>query len=151
MIYNFMIGRLPLAVFSLGTFTSAAPSRTTSSSTTQMQDSRARDFSGMGLRSPVSWAKPTTSEDDTVFSNVSVMPTERSSKNSVRSGGRFIRALTIDALLLGRHRAPGPRSTRIVPVFHALFQKRVARRALELLIVRAEFAGGHFLFGIDGK
>src|SRR5262249_9618904 len=45
----------------------------------------------MGLRSPVSCAKPTTSEDDTVFSSVSVMPTDRSSKNSVRSGGRFIR------------------------------------------------------------
>src|SRR5215468_12645409 len=44
----------------------------------------------MGLRSPVSCAKPTTSEDDTVFSSVSVMPTDRSSKNSVRSGGRFI-------------------------------------------------------------
>src|SRR5579884_2239013 len=44
----------------------------------------------IGLRSPVSCAKPTTSEDDTVFSSVSVMPTARSSKNSVRSGGRFV-------------------------------------------------------------
>src|SRR5262252_1433246 len=106
----------------------------------------------MGLRSPVSWAKPTTSEDDTVFSNVSVMPTERSSKNSVRSGGRFIRAFFAGALLLvRRHRTSGPRPTRIVSVGHALFQKSIARRTLELLIVSAEFTGRHFLFGIDRK
>src|SRR5215831_9494772 len=39
----------------------------------------------MGLRSPVSCAKPTTSDDAMVFASVSVMPTERSSKYSVRS------------------------------------------------------------------
>src|SRR5215469_868476 len=52
----------------------------------------------MGLRSPVNCAKPTTSEDDTVFSSVSVMPTDRSSKNSVRSGGRFMRQDDYDVL-----------------------------------------------------
>jgi hypothetical protein len=44
----------------------------------------------IGFLSPVSWAKPTTSDDATVFSKVSVMPTDRSSKNSVRSGGRLL-------------------------------------------------------------
>src|SRR5579883_1112930 len=43
----------------------------------------------IGLRSPVSCAKPTTSDDDTVLVSRSAMPTERSSKNKVRSGGRF--------------------------------------------------------------
>src|SRR5579872_5356070 len=46
----------------------------------------------MGFRSPVSCAKPTTSEEDTVLLNRSVMPTDRSSKNNVRSGCRFIAA-----------------------------------------------------------
>src|SRR5579885_3065854 len=44
----------------------------------------------IGLRSPVSWAKPTTSEAETVLLSRSVMPTERSSKNNVRSGGRLM-------------------------------------------------------------
>src|SRR5579872_7124336 len=44
----------------------------------------------IGLRSPVSCAKPTTSDDDTVLLSRSAMPTDRSSKNSVRSGGRFM-------------------------------------------------------------
>src|SRR5580698_8029359 len=50
----------------------------------------------IGLRSPVSCAKPTTSDEATVFTSRSVMPTERSSKNKVRKGGSadgFIRAL----------------------------------------------------------
>src|SRR5579862_4166211 len=42
-----IIGRLPLAVFSLGTFTKASPSSTTSPPTAQTQASRARDFAGM--------------------------------------------------------------------------------------------------------
>ena len=37
----------------------------------------------IGLRSPVTSAKPTTSDDATVLANRSVMPTERSSKYSV--------------------------------------------------------------------
>ena len=41
-----MTGRLPLAC-ALGTFTSASPSNTTSPSTSQRHDSRARDFSGI--------------------------------------------------------------------------------------------------------
>ena len=41
-----MTGRLPLAC-SLGTFTSASPSSTTSPSTSQRQDSRRADFSGI--------------------------------------------------------------------------------------------------------
>src|SRR6266566_3759951 len=90
----------------------------------------------IGLRSPVSCAKPTTSEDDTVFSSVSVMPTDKSSKNSVRSGGRFMRQIHPDsllagALLLGRgHRAWPRRTAWIVPIGHALFEEGVTRRAL---------------------
>src|SRR5437762_14341838 len=82
----------------------------------------------IGLRSPVSCAKPTTSEDDTVFSSVSVMPTDKSSKKSVRSGGRFIGRFTrqihadsllVGALLLGLgHRAARCRTAWIVPISH---------------------------------
>src|SRR5580704_7986509 len=43
-----------------------------------------------GLRSPVSCAKPTTSDAAMVFFSRSVMPTLRSSKNNVRSGGRLV-------------------------------------------------------------
>src|SRR6185312_6132702 len=39
----------------------------------------------IGLRSPVTSAKPTTSDAETVFDSRSVMPTERSSKNKVRN------------------------------------------------------------------
>src|SRR5580704_14161076 len=46
-VYKRIIGRLPLAAFSLGTFTSASPSSTVSSPTTQTHDSRARNFSRM--------------------------------------------------------------------------------------------------------
>src|SRR6266566_2694304 len=111
----------------------------------------------IGLRSPVSCAKPTTSEDDTVFSSVSVMPTDKSSKNSVRSGGRFMRQIHPDsllagALLLGRgHRAWPRRTAWIVPIGHALFEEGVTRRALQFLVVRAEFARRHFLLRIDGE
>ena len=44
--YSRATGRFPLAC-ALGTFTSASPSSTTSPSTSQRQDSRARDFSGI--------------------------------------------------------------------------------------------------------
>src|ERR1700692_517381 len=67
----------------------------------------------IGLRSPVSCAKPTTSDDDTVFSSVSVMPTERSSKNSVRSGAR--------SMLAGSSRARRLIAQN-VDAFPALFQ-----------------------------
>src|SRR5579871_605175 len=40
----------------------------------------------IGFRSPVTSAKPTTSDDATVLAIRSVRPTDRSSKNSVRSG-----------------------------------------------------------------
>src|ERR1700741_4955304 len=95
----------------------------------------------IGLRSPVSCAKPTTSEEDTVFSSVSVMPTDRSSKKSVRSGGRFMRQILADslvagALLLGRgHRARRRRTAWIVPIGHALFEEGVARRTLQFLVI----------------
>src|SRR6516164_7297592 len=104
----------------------------------------------MGLRSPVSRAKPTTSEDDTVFSSVSVMPTDRSSKNSVRSGGRFMRKVA-RALLLGRGAPSRGRAARIVPVRHALLEKRVARRALQFLVVRAELHVAIFCFASTAK
>src|SRR6516162_8574659 len=55
----------------------------------------------MGLRSPVSCANPTTSEDDTVFSSVSVMPTERSSKKSVRMNLPPLRTLFFEDLSVG--------------------------------------------------
>src|SRR5581483_3125441 len=38
----------------------------------------------IGLRSPVTSAKPITSEEEMVLENFSVMPTARSSKNKVR-------------------------------------------------------------------
>src|SRR5215471_20403407 len=104
----------------------------------------------MGLRSPVSCAKPTTSEDDTVFSSVSVMPTDKSSKNSVRSGGRFMRKRYRGwLLLLGRGAPARGRAARIVPVRHAFLDEGITRRALQFLVVRAEFAGCHFLLRID--
>src|SRR4026208_763251 len=40
----------------------------------------------IGLRSPVTSAKPTTSEESMVFLSVSVMPTGRPSKSSICSG-----------------------------------------------------------------
>ena len=49
----------------------------------------------IGLRSPVSWAKPTTSDDATVLRSRSLIPTERSSKNSVRSGGNLTGAFDL--------------------------------------------------------
>src|SRR6202158_557352 len=111
----------------------------------------------IGLRSPVSCAKPTTSEDDTVFSSVSVMPTDKSSKKSVRSGGRFMRQIHTDsllagALLLGRgHRAWPRRTARIVPIGHALFEEGIARCALQFLVIGAELARRPFLFRVDGE
>src|SRR6201996_7740960 len=97
----------------------------------------------IGLRSPVSCAKPTTSEDATVFSSVSVMPTERSSKNSVRSGGRFM--LCVRRRLWLRRRRSRCGAARIVLVGHALLHEGIARLTLELLIVSAEFTGRHFV------
>src|SRR5262249_17303807 len=47
----------------------------------------------IGLRSPVSSANPTTSFDETVFSSVSVMPTERSSKKRICRGRTIDRAI----------------------------------------------------------
>src|SRR5262245_35833395 len=44
----------------------------------------------IGLRSPVSCAKPTTSEDEIVFDSVSVMPTDKSSNQSRRSSNWLI-------------------------------------------------------------
>src|ERR1700740_535498 len=92
----------------------------------------------IGLRSPVSCAKPTTSEDDTVFSNVSVMPTDRSSKKSVRTRGRFMRQILANSLLggvllLGRGHPCRRLTAWIVPIGHALFEEGVARRALQFL------------------
>jgi hypothetical protein len=52
-------------------------------------------------------------------------------------------------LLLGRGAAPGGRPARIVPIRHALLDESIARRALQSLVVRAEFAGCHFLLCID--
>src|SRR5262245_13579205 len=73
----------------------------------------------IGLRSPVSCAKPTTSEEAMVFDSVSVMPTERSSKNSVRSvsiaGKRSVREacwLRREYLVRGRGRSTGRRPAR---------------------------------------
>src|ERR1700684_2976614 len=100
----------------------------------------------MGLRSPVSCAKPTTSDDDTVFSSVSVMPIERSSKNSVRSGGRFTPAPRPNSILRWRRHTTGRTgaAARIVLVGHAILHEFCARRAGKLLIGGAELAGGHF-------
>src|ERR1700688_877715 len=103
----------------------------------------------IGLRSPVSCAKPTTSDDDTVFSSVSVMPTERSSKNSVRSGGRFTPAPGPQSILRWwRHRTcctAAAAAARIVLVGHAILHEFGARRAGKFLIVSAELAGCRLL------
>src|SRR5579872_2852141 len=104
----------------------------------------------IGLRSPVNWAKPTTSDDDTVFSSVSVIPTERSSKNSVRSGGKFMPLSRSDELSILRWRR-GSGTARIVLVRHALLDERRPRSALELLIVGAELAGCRLVLSVDGK
>src|SRR5580693_8457758 len=110
----------------------------------------------IGLRSPVSCAKPTTSDDDTVFSSVSIMPTERSSKNSVRSGGRFTPAPRPNSILRWRRHATcrtrrarrAGAAARIVLVGHAILHEFCARRTDELLIIGAKLAGGHlFLRG----
>jgi hypothetical protein len=52
-------------------------------------------------------------------------------------------------LLLGRGAASGGRPARIVPIRHTLFDESIARCALQSLVVRAEFAGCHFLLRID--
>src|SRR5580704_3907732 len=105
----------------------------------------------IGLRSPVNCAKPTTSDDDTVFSNVSVMPTERSSKNSVRSGGRFTPAPPPNSILRWRRHATcrararagrAGAAARIVLVGHAILHEFCARRAGKFLVIGAELAGG---------
>src|SRR5262249_19090392 len=56
----------------------------------------------MGLRSPVSCAKPTTSDDAMVFDSVSVMPTDKSSKYRIRSTSWFIYLASLSELLLPR-------------------------------------------------
>src|SRR5580704_2733449 len=107
----------------------------------------------IGLRSPVSCAKPTTSDDDTVFSSVSVMPTERSSKNRVRSGGRFTPAPRPNSILRWRRHATARAcragaAARIVLVGHAILHEFCARRAGKFLVIGAELAGGRlFLRG----
>jgi hypothetical protein len=64
----------------------------------------------------------------------------------------FAHDLFPDALLLrGGGRSGRPWAARIVPVGHAFFEKSIARRTLQPLVVRAEFTGRHFLFCIDGK
>src|SRR6202030_4328967 len=103
-----------------------------------------------GLRSPVSCAKPTTSDDDTVFSNVSVIPTERSSKNSVRSGGRFTSPPAGQSVLRRRRHATcragaATAAARVVLVGHAVFHEFCALGAGKFLIVGAELAGCRLL------
>src|SRR6202044_302358 len=107
----------------------------------------------IGLRSPVNCAKPTTSDDDTVFSNVSVMPTERSSKNSVRSGGRFTPAPAPNSILRWRRHATcsARAAARIGLVGHAILHEFCARRAGKFLVIGAELAGGRLFLRRHGK
>src|SRR3984885_10099690 len=115
----------------------------------------------IGLRSPVSCAKPTTSDDDTVFSSISVMPTERSSKNSVRSGGRFTPAPRPNSILWRRRhatcragrtgRAAAGAAARVILVGHAILHEFCTRRAGKFLVIGAELAGRHLLLGRHGK
>ena len=55
------------------------------------------------------------------------------------------------ALLLGRGAPSRCRAARIVPIRHALLDEGITLRALQSLVVRAEFARCHFLLRIDRK
>src|SRR5438067_4893564 len=69
----------------------------------------------------------------------------------LRAGGKPVATFRDHASLLRPGSRPRSRTARIVPVCHALLEKGVARRALEPLVVRAEFARRHFLLRIDSE
>jgi hypothetical protein len=70
----------------------------------------------------------------------------------LRAGGKPAFPFRDHASLLGRGDRSGRLwAARIVPIRHALLEESVARRALQFLVVRAEFARCHFLLRIDRK
>src|SRR5215212_6538366 len=67
----------------------------------------------MGLRSPVSSAKPTTSDEDTTLEKLSLIPSARSSKYRTRSSS--IAALLISPSLWAQHAAERSLPQRPIP------------------------------------